>query len=440
MDRTKTILFSLLVILVALTGCAPEAGPSPETAPASPPAPASSAAPSAPEATPVPAVPQPPPAPDSSGQTTPAPPVIPDEIIASPIGFLGAGHDAPALVELGARWDRPHPGPFVWGRVEKEKGNYDWREIDAYVQDIQRFNFGTVATIWFFADWDQAAWGQPGAGGIIFEREIGAGRRKPHDMEAYRRFVSALVERYDGDGTDDMPGLKYPIKHWEAGNEPSMQEDFHTFFTGSPEDYLEVLETTYRAVKEADPEARVLHAGMAGMEPWMVSFWEPVFAGGSRFFDIANIHSIGASDELNVPAFRDLLSEHDIDKPIWVTEAQHLSGKTRDGREVSLEEHGDITLKSYVISFAHGAEKIFYTSFRAPSFAPPEFQQAALVGGDGEKRPAYHALETLVQKLGAFTAAEELAPGRYRFLVDGEEIYVLWGDGSLDLEKRGPSG
>ncbi len=120
-----------------------------------------------------------------------------------------------------------------------------------------------------------------------------------------------------------------------------------------------------------------------------------------------------------------------------MTEAQHLSGKTRDGREVSLEEHGDIMLKSYALSFAHGAEKIFYTSFRAPSFAPPEFRQAALVGANGEKRPAYHALETLVQKLGAFTAAEKLAPGRYRFLVDREEIYVLWGDGSLDLEKAG---
>ncbi len=271
MNRTKAILVSLLVILVALTGCAPEAGPSP--------APLPPAAPSAPGVTPAPAVPQPSPMPDSSEETgpSPAPSAIPEEVLASPIGFLGAGHDAPALAELGARWDRPHPGPFVWGHVEKEKGKYDWREIDAYVQDIQRFNFGTVATIWFFADWDQAGWGQPGAGGIIFEREIGTGRRKPHDMEAYRRFVSALVERYDGDGTDDMPGLKYPIKYWEAGNEPSMQEDFHTFFSGSSEDYLKVLEATYHAVKEADPEAKVLHAGMAGMESWMVSFWQPVF-------------------------------------------------------------------------------------------------------------------------------------------------------------------
>jgi len=355
----------------------------------------------------------------------------------SHVGFLGVGHDATELIELGAKWDRPHPGPFIWGRIEKEKGIYDWREVDNYIQDIQQYNFATLATIWPFANWDQSNWGQPSSTNIIFENEMGRSRRKPYDMDAYQRFVSALVERYDGDGEDDMPGLLFPIKYWETSNEPSMQQDIHTFFTGSAEDYLAILEATYLAVKMADPEAKVLHAGMAGMEPWMVSFWEPVFEKGSQYFDIANIHSIGASEELNVPKFRELLSEYGIDRPIWVTEAQHRTGMTIYGKNVSPEEHARILVKSYVLSFALGVDKIFYTSFRAPPFGPDQFQQSALIDSKGEKRPAYYALKTLISKMDAFTSAEKLAEEQYRFMVEGKAIYVLWGSGKPTDEITG---
>jgi hypothetical protein len=39
--------------------------------------------------------------------------------------------------------------------------------------------------------------------------------------EQFASAVSKLVERYDGDGVDDMPGLLYPIKVWELINEYS---------------------------------------------------------------------------------------------------------------------------------------------------------------------------------------------------------------------------
>lgn len=431
--RLWILLGTVITIFLLVVACTPTQTPTPIP----PPAPAI-------EPTPVPA-PTPVPTPSLTSPTAPSPvpaptstlEAIPSEIMVSHVGFLGAEYDASELTELGVKWDRPHPGPFIWGRIEKEEGTYDWREVDGYVQGIQRHNFATVATIWPFAEWDQANWVEVSSSGLVFENELGRSRRKPHNMDAYKRFVSALVERYDGDGEDDMPGLRFPIKYWEAGNEPSMQHDFNTFFDGSSEDYLELLEATYKAVKDADPEAEVLHAGMAGMEPWMVSFWEPIFEKGSQYLDIANIHSIGASEELNVPKFRELLSKHSINKPIWVTEAQHRTGMTLYGKNVSPEEHARILIKSYVLSFALGANKIFYTSFKAPHFGPDEFQQSALVNARDEKRPAYYALETLISKLDAFTSAEKLAEGQYRFAVDERIVYVLWGTDKIPDEMTG---
>lgn len=364
----------------------------------------------------------------------PPPATIPKEILASHFGIVDVvRQDIDEITRLGIRWDRPHPGPFIWGQIEPEKGKYSWWEVDRYVETVQSYNIATLATIWPFAEWDQANWGLAGTSPLIFENELGRGRHKPYDMDAYKRFVSTVVERYDGDGIDDMPGLKYPIKYWEASNEPSMQSGFHTFFNGSSEDYLEVLTATYQAVKESDPEAKVLHAGMAGTDPPMVSlvsFWEPVFEKRSQYFDVANIHSVGASAELIIPEFKKLLSKYGIDKPIWVTEAQHSV-------EIGLEEHGRIFAKSYVISFAYRADKVFYTMFKVPPFAPLQHRQAALIDESGERRPAYYAFKTLIWKLDKFTSAEKLAEGQYRFMVEGRAIYVLWGAGEIPEEIAG---
>jgi hypothetical protein len=139
----------------------------------------------------------------------------------------------------------PGPGPFVWGQIERSKGTYDWSGTDWYVRQAQRTGFATLATIWPFAEWDQALWRQPIPTGRVFQPWISGNRRKPYDMQSYQNFVSALVERYDGDGKDDMLGLKYPIKFWEASNEPDLQDDsFNRFFDGTPDDYAELLRVT----------------------------------------------------------------------------------------------------------------------------------------------------------------------------------------------------
>ncbi len=409
---------AVVIVLLALSGSSACTKSVPAPTPIPKPAPI-------PAPTPAPA-PVPPPAPTIPGTLTD----IPEQIMSSHFGIVDARQDIQEIANLGIGWDRPHPGPFVWGRIEQEEGNYSWRETDRYIQAIQNLNFATLATIWPFAEWDQTHWGPAGASPLIFENELGKGRQKPYDMDGYKRFVSTLVERYDGDGKDDMPGLKYPIKYWEAGNEPSMQDGELTFFEGSSGDYLEILKATYQAVKEADPEAKILHAGMAGMEPFMVSFWEPIFKEGSQYFDIANIHSIGMSDELNAPDFKTLLSRAGIDKPVWVTEAQHRVGK-------GLEEHGRTLAKSYVIAFASSVDKVFYTMFKVPAFAPLQQRQAALIDAKGIKRPAYYALKTLIQEVDDFTSAEKLAEGQYKFVVGKRTIYVLWDPGKIPEEITG---
>ncbi len=372
---------------------------------------------------------------------------IPEKILASHFGINDIKLNIGEITGLGIRWTKAHvtpSGAFIWGMIERERGKYDWRGVDKYVERVQSYDMAILAEIWPFAEWDQANWGPVGGTRpLIFEDRLGRNRRKPYDMDAYRRFVSALVERYDADGIGDMPRLKYPIKYWQAMSAPSVQEGYEAVFDGSPEDYLEILTATYQAVKEADPEAKVPHGGMAKLRPQAASFWEPIFQKGSQYFDIANTHLVCpfagrtkaeliAMAELTVPEFKKSLSGYGIDKPIWVTEAgYHVCNDT------SPEEHGQILVRSCVASFASGADKFFYNIFSSAPSDPPDIKQSALIDENGERRPAYYAYKTLISKLDKFISAEKLAEGRYKFMVEGRAIYVLWGSGKVPEEITG---
>ncbi|MDI6689274.1 MAG: hypothetical protein QME54_02455 [Actinomycetota bacterium] len=214
-----------------------------------------------------------------------------EEVKDSHFGFMPASFDFKAAKAAGGHFDRPFFELFGWGFIEKEKGKSNFSKTDEYIKSAQSHGFHILANIQPFAAWDQQASSKKLPRIKMMDMLGLQTKGKPSDMDAYKKFVKKLVERYDGDGKDDMPGLRYPIKYWEVANEPEMQEEPLVFFQGPPGDYFDILKATYQAIKEADPEAKVVQGGMAGMMDFAVEFWQKVFdLGGADFFDIANIH------------------------------------------------------------------------------------------------------------------------------------------------------
>ncbi|MBU0706749.1 hypothetical protein KKG41_00040 [Patescibacteria group bacterium] len=273
--------------------------------------------------------------------------------------------------ELGAGWVRPHPGPFVWGDMQsKEGGSYDFSDTDKLVKSSYKYGVQILATIWPYAEWDQKSrpnYSDCRVSGREFVGEFGWYRCNPHDWTAYENWVDAIVERYDGDGFGDMKDLNNPIKYWEVFNEPDLQqmagEGGLQFFVGDPEDYVDLLYYTANAIREADPDAKVLIAGAAGGDDQFINFYREVFgkiytdSRYSDWFDIANVHCIssGDVDSFNVKPYKELLDEFGMNKPIWVTEAEAFVSS--DPAAVATQ-----TKLSTVEAIRLGAEKIFYTS------------------------------------------------------------------------------
>ena len=247
-------------------------------------------------------------------------------------------------------WVRPHPGPFIWNHIEKEKGSFNWSETDKYVVYAQEHNQIILATIWPHANWEQKSCKRKKARSP-FGKKFTKYLSKPCSMDNYKNFLIKLIDRYDGDGSNDMPGLTKPIKYWDIMNEP----EFSMFFKGSKEDFIEIFNFSSKVIKEKQPEAVIIMAGAAGMFPENKRFWKSVLPNIKDSFDIANIHHISGPEgqcdkELWVDEFADLLKSLNINKPIWLTEAMTCGAP----------------VKAYVNAFLNGAELIIDVGVNAP--------------------------------------------------------------------------
>ncbi len=259
---------------------------------------------------------------------------------------------------------------LLWNNLEPTKGQYDWKMMDEMIESFNRLDIYPLVQVRPFANWDQevchpdslydADYGPKGG-----QLKVG----KPCDMTAYAEFLKKAVERYDGDGQDDMPGLTIPIKYWEIINEPIMQGESTggmgeelKFFVGTADEYLDILKTSFQTIKEVDSEAKVLHAGMAGMQKEVQEFWAPILdQDGGDYFDIANNHTISTDnrrEDLYMVKFKKYLKKYGLeDKPIWITEVQYGS---LTEKPTNLKEFEVLMVKSSVFALALGADKLFY--------------------------------------------------------------------------------
>ena len=249
------------------------------------------------------------------------------------------------------KWVRPHPGPFVWNNIEKEKGIFSWEMADKYVTYAQNHNQKTIATIWPYSNWEQKSCKRKKARSP-FGKRFAKYLSKPCLMENYKTFLLALVDRYDGDGQNDMPGLTKPIIYWEIMNEP----EFKMFFKGTEDEFVEIFNFSSKLIKSKQKDAVIIMAGAAGMFPESKKFWKSTLPKIKNDFDIANMHHITPPDgkcdkDFWVGEFSDLLQSLNIDKPIWVTEA--MTGVCR-------------VIPAYINAFANGAEVIIDVGVNAP--------------------------------------------------------------------------
>ncbi len=233
-------------------------------------------------------------------------------------------------IEAGAFFVRPHPSKvFTWGFIEKEKGEYNWTITDFVVKTVQDYNAHLLVTIYTWNPWDQK---EPAIFNPWYLEE-------PQDWEGYVSWLSALAERYDGDGVDDMPGLRYPLRYFEIGNE------VQGVYQGS---YIRILKDSYDAIKRVNPDAVVMNGALRHED--IDGFLNE---GLENYIDVFNTHDA----DFDIPTLKAR-----IGKPVWLSEI--LPGSP--GEEMNREKEYGVAkrvVEVYPKVLSMGVEKVFLAQF-----------------------------------------------------------------------------
>jgi hypothetical protein len=233
-------------------------------------------------------------------------------------------------LRLGAGWNR---FPIYWDRIEQAPGEFDWSVFDRQVADdlLYRLNINAILL------------GRPGfyAAGDRGERIIGLNEPifadgtdlpapdKPlNPSNPWAVFVYEAVQRYKPGGFLGQRGTLPPgmgISTWEIWNEP----DIPFFWSASIGEYARLLKVGYLAVKQADPTARVMFAGLtfATDDNWLARVLaiyqqDPLREQHNWYMDAVAVHAYADPWRtgwlvLNV---RQTFVAYGINKEIWVTE------------------------------------------------------------------------------------------------------------------------
>jgi hypothetical protein len=171
--------------------------------------------------------------------------------------------------------------------------------LDEIMALSQRYHLPVVADLLSLPPWIascQHPWGDPARCGT-------------DDLADYGSLIGQIVAHADP-----------IIRDWEIWNEP----DSASFFSGTPQQYAQMLRTAHDAIKQIDPQANVLLGGISGTSGmnWLGQVFLTPGADAAHAFDIANIHERGQLGQLaaDVDTWRQYFAKFQFSGPLWVTE------------------------------------------------------------------------------------------------------------------------
>lgn len=265
-----------------------------------------------------------------AGDGTAAPSVAQEFTVATEYGVVGM---AEAYRGTGLDYAKLTLEFGVWGNIEPERGQFNWGPMDGLVAEYEAAGYTGIQLLISA----ESPWASRSTK-LLQEDHF----PKDEYVEDYREFVRAFVERYDGDGEGDAPGLLYPVHHF------GVEREFTGFWPGSGEDYVRLLKIAYPTIKEADPDAEVLLVALLMIDVFhddpdaatladrlddKPGFRKPaeearLILSQCDLYDIVDFHSLSGYREIEPTANwirEELAAAGCPDKPIWIGDSFSMS-------------------------------------------------------------------------------------------------------------------
>ncbi len=365
-----------------------------------------------------------------------------------------AERDVGLLTDVSASWYRHHSSHFpAFDQRTLEADGFGFEYQDLLVRTVQDAGIDILLMI-----------GR--THGLASCRQFGQflpDHYAPHpgaEEEAYREYVRRVVERYDHDGVDDMPGLKAPIRWFQLGNENDLHSascaDLHRDYA-TPEQYLAVARMTKEAMVAAHPESRLAASMTFGPMTEDATHWT------ERLLGLESGAVLDSIDALDMHDYsRDLANQrrrvtrlHALSGgrvPVWITETSTPSDPAaRHGWNPTRQAQMLPVIVCHALATGH-VQRVFW---HALADGPPlhesrqwrNFGTNSLYGcvdpvalpgkppqcAGFELKPVGRAFALMAEALEGYTSVEELgAKAGYRIRRDGRPDALVV-TGSMDV-------
>jgi photosystem II stability/assembly factor-like uncharacterized protein len=319
---------------------------------------------------------------------------------------------------------------FPWREIEPTQGQFLWQTADEAVAGAEYYGLNLIVRLDHPPEWALPARVTDGL--------------PPVDLVAYSQYVRRVAARYAG-----------RVAGYIIWNEPNLALEW-SGLPPDPKAYVELLKVGYQAVKETDPAALVISAGLAPTNTQNEEalddrlYLAAMYAhGAAAYFDLLGVHAYGfghphddprgAHAGLNLARTADLrdimLRFDDEDKQVWITEmGWTVAGNAHSAwQEVTAEEQATYLTGALESIRRNWPWVELVTVWNLGGEESTEWGGYSLLAKNGRPRPAYTALQTYLAASGhgrlAATAPSASAPRRYQVLAPDAVIHL--GDNRL---------
>ncbi len=336
-------------------------------------------------------------------------------------GFFGAqthfGQNRSGADELldlikaaGIGWIRDE---VYWSVVEKRKGVFDFPpQYDHYLKAAQARGIQVLLILDF--------------GNVLYSGAEKGAPATEAERQAFARYCAEVVKRYGPLG----------VRHFEIWNEPNASMFWKP--QPNPGDYARLLESAYKACKDADPGSTVLGCSTSGTD---LDFIGGVLAaGGGRFMDAVSFHPYCQPSPPEERLLDDIsrLKALAPEKPLWITEIGYPTHAGAAG--VHEETQANYLVRTFLLARTSPAlQRVFWYDFQNDGQDGVEAEfNFGLVRMDKTPKPSYRAIKTMTSLVGDLSPAEFRSTGdTYLLTFEGgkNRLTAIWRSGGTDSIK-----
>lgn len=133
-----------------------------------------------------------------------------------------------------------------WNEIERQRGIYDWSIVDRFLKEAEKSGFSQDKII--LNTFGTPRWNSPKPQNTLWSTHYSF--FAPLDLKPWSEYLKAFSKRYPG------------IRMWELWNEPHLPGGSIFWQESSPEQFVELMKTGYKALKLVNPENTVIHGGI----------------------------------------------------------------------------------------------------------------------------------------------------------------------------------